>query len=119
MHHIGDLLKRARENRALSQVEVANRIGARQSHISRWEKMSAISTDTFQKVLEALGYQLRIAPASQSAVPAVAPVTTTELARVAEEETEAPSAEEEEQEEEVVDLEDAPEDDEQESDQDE
>ena len=59
---IGKLIE-AREARGLSQKQLADMCGLKQSAIARWEKMGATpKINTLIRVLQPLGYKLDIVP---------------------------------------------------------
>lgn len=49
-----------RKHRGLTQAELADRLGAHQSGISRLEQRSNVHVDTLREVIEAMGGQLEI-----------------------------------------------------------
>jgi transcriptional regulator with XRE-family HTH domain len=63
---IGKLIE-ARESRGITQAQLAEMSGLKQSSIARLEKMSATpQIDTLIKVLTPLGYKLSIVPAQKA-----------------------------------------------------
>lgn len=63
---IGKLIK-ARESKGLSQKELANLSGLKQSAIARLESMKATpQIDTLFKILQPLGYTLAVVPSEKT-----------------------------------------------------
>jgi len=58
----GDLIREARRRAALTQAELAGRVGTTQSVIARWESGRADpSIDTVRRVMRAAGFDLLVA----------------------------------------------------------
>lgn len=53
-----DIMKLAQKTRCVTQAELANKIGIRQSSMSGNLNRSRMSLDTFEKVLDALEYDI-------------------------------------------------------------
>ena len=62
--HIGQILLDARKNAGLTQVELARRIGADKSYVSKIERgVTVPSATTFYRIVNALGLSVELIPA--------------------------------------------------------
>lgn len=64
------LLKAARERAGLSQAEIAGKMGASQSHVSKIEAGTDVRASTLANMARVLGYEVMLVPVAL--VPAVA-----------------------------------------------
>lgn len=56
--HAGQEIAELRHDEQVSQAELARRVATTQKQLSRWEHSQTLTLDTYERLLQGLGYEL-------------------------------------------------------------